>query len=252
MYEHLVELPYSDFVKEVMRIYNKNLQPKEKIDRERRVVNYEKGKVLGVKSDVRNAVKKTAGKRKNWNEIPKLWKTGINELRGIAQMMIYKAKRSDKDKLEMIFKLAPTAYGWSDTDGLIVHEMKDVIRRNPQVALDYSKNHLKSKNKWERRLAMVILIPLTDEGGAGFEGKYISQILSLAEKLLKDPEPYVQKAVSWAIKQGHRHSQDKIFAFLKKHAKTRNTNQIKIIRLAMEYQTKERKIELRKLILYKV
>jgi len=248
MFEYLIDLPFSEFKKEVMKIFKKNLQTPDKIEWERKIMNSE-GEVLGVKSNVRQEIRKVAWKRKNsWNEIEKLWGTEICEFRYLATEMLHKAKKSDKEKLDLLFKLTPKALHWGDTDGLIVHEMKDVIRRNPQIAFDYSQKKLNSKNKWERRMSMVILIPLTDEGGAGFEGKYIPKILKLAKKLLKDPENYVQKAVSWAIKQGHRHSQDKIFAFLKKHAKTKDKNQIKIIRLAMEYQTPERKQELRNII----
>jgi len=247
-FDYLIDLPYKKFVKEVMNIFKKNLQTPDKIKWERKIMNSE-GEVLGVKSDVRQEIRKVVWKRKNcWIEIQKLWDTEICEFRYLATEMLHKSKKPDEKKLKLVFKLVPTALHWGDTDGLIVHEMKDLIRRNPEKAFDYSKNHLKSKNKWERRFSMVVLIPLTDEGGAGFEGKYISKILNLAEKLLKDEEHYVQKAVSWAIKQGHRHSQEQIYQFLKKHAKTRDKNQIKTIRMAMEYQTKERKLILRNLL----
>jgi 3-methyladenine DNA glycosylase AlkD len=249
MYEYLIDLSYLEFKKEALKIYKKHLQPKEKIAMEKRIINYDGGKILGSTAKINNQILKIAIKRPNkWNEIPKLWETGICEFRVIAHKMFHRVKKSDKEKIKLIKKMVPKAHGWSDTDGLITYNLKKMWRRNPEAAFDYSKKHLKSKNKWERRYAMVVLIPLTDEVGVTTRGKYIPKILSLAQKLLKDPEPYVQKAVSWVIKQGHEHSQDKIFAFLKKHAKTRNKNQVKTIRLAMEYQTPERKLILRNLL----
>ena len=94
MYDHLINLPYSKFEKELQKIYKNNLQPKDKIEWERKILASE-SRVIGVTSTTFTELKKVVPKRKTgWEEIKKMWDKKTYEDRILAQKILTKAKRN--------------------------------------------------------------------------------------------------------------------------------------------------------------
>jgi len=66
----------------------------------------------------------------------------------------------------------------------------------------------KSKNRWVKRAAAVSLI------GAAKKGKFLKDILEIADKLLSDKDDMVQKGYGWLLKEASRNHQKEVFEYV--------------------------------------
>jgi hypothetical protein len=88
----------------------------------------------------------------------------------------------------------------------------------------------KSENPWERRIAIVTplyFLMKTDE---------TEDAEGIAEMLVNDPHPYVQKGIGWALRVLGGVDEDKLHGFLDRHASTMDRG---ALRTALEKSTKE-------------
>jgi 3-methyladenine DNA glycosylase AlkD len=96
---------------------------------------------------------------------------------------------------------------WASTDSLCGDLIGPLIRAHPHL-LSRVVPWTRSRHRWRRRAAAVSLIPLARTG------EQMPAILRVADRLLGDPDPMVQKGVGWLLKEATRRRADRIVAYL--------------------------------------
>ena len=91
----------------------------------------------------------------------------------------------------------------------------------------------KSKNIWERRIAMVATFQF-------IKNNQFNDALKIAEMLLDDKHDLIQKAVGWMLREVGKRNEDILIAFLKKHY---NKMSRTILRYAIERFPEKRRKE---------
>ncbi len=101
---------------------------------------------------------------------------------------------------------------WAKCDTLCNHSVGSLVDKYPQY-LQNLKQWAKSSNRWLRRAAAVTLIIPAKQG------KFLKDILDIADILLKDNDDLVQKGYGWLLKDASKKHQDKIFEYVMKNKK---------------------------------
>lgn len=151
-------------------------------------------------------------------DIAALLKNKIHEFRLAALLILvakYEQSKDKKDKAKIAtFYLKHTKHinNWDLVDLSVAKILGDYL-----VLEEKKKNILnvlvKSKNLWERRMAMIATYAFIKKGRA-------EETLALAEKLLKDEHDLMHKAVGWMLREvGKRVSKKKLISFLDKQVK---------------------------------
>lgn len=151
-------------------------------------------------------------------DISQLLKSKIHEFR-LAALLILVAKyqraeaRIEKRKI-VAFYLKHTKHinNWDLVDLSVAKILGDYLlwEEKKTGILD---NLAKSKNLWERRMAMIATYAFIQKGRA-------EEALTMAERLLKDEHDLMHKAVGWMLREvGKRVSRKKLTGFLDKHVK---------------------------------
>ena len=89
--------------------------------------------------------------------------------------------------------------------------MGDYLVRNPKERTILYKL-IKSKNMWERRLAMVSTMAFIRQGES-------EDVLKLSEALLNDKEDLMHKASGWMLREFGKRDEQKLCEFLDKNIK---------------------------------
>lgn len=122
---------------------------------------------------------------------------------------------------------------WAYCDEFCTHAFGWLILKYPQF-LPNTKVWSGSKNRWERRAAAVILIPLARDK------KYLKEIFSTADVLLTDSDDLVQKGYGWSLKVASNFFPKEVFDFVMKR---KNKMPRTALRYAIEKYPKEMKKE---------
>lgn len=141
----------------------------------------------------------------------------IHELRLIGLTVLVekyqKAKTDAKRKIIYNFyvKHRAAANNWDLVDLSVYKIMGDYLVRNPKERTILYKL-IKSKNMWERRLAMVSTMAFIRQGES-------EDVLKLAESLLADKEDLMHKASGWMLRELGKRDEQKLCEFLDKNIK---------------------------------
>lgn len=148
-------------------------------------------KVYGVKVPELNqlAVKyKTTG----FGLVEELWKCGTFEEKLLATKILGKLCKKDPEKtLQVIEKFAKEIVDWAVCDTLATQGIRGIIKTKQKEIFGISKKLAKSKNLWERRFAIVLLINFTKDKSL------TNEIREIIKNVESDKEYYVKKAVEW-------------------------------------------------------
>lgn len=99
---------------------------------------------------------------------------------------------------------------WATCDTLCNHTVGEFIGMYPQY-ISKLKDMAKSDNRWMRRAASVtLIIPAR-------KGKFLSDILEIADILLLDKDDLVQKGYGWMLKAASESNQNAIFDYVMKN-----------------------------------
>jgi len=101
---------------------------------------------------------------------------------------------------------------WAACDGFCNHAVGDFIEKYPEY-VDELKKWTQSENRWLRRAAAVSLIVPAKHG------KFLDDVLEIADLLLVDKDDMVQKGYGWLLKEASRKHQQEVFAYVVKNKK---------------------------------
>jgi len=105
------------------------------------------------------------------------------------------ANKDPKRAIKLIEKFSKDISDWAVCDTLATQGIRKITKGKQKEIFALSKKYISSKNLWQRRFAIVLLIELNR---SGFNKK---EIKKLAEKIKDDKEPYIRKAIVWLAKE---------------------------------------------------
>lgn len=122
---------------------------------------------------------------------------------------------------------------WAICDGFCNHSMGDFIEKYPEFIQEL-KNWTRSENRWVRRAAAVsLIIPAK-------KGKYLEDVIKIADLLLTDDDDMVQKGYGWLLKEASRKHTERVFAYVMKNKRAMPRT---ALRYAIELMPKDLKTE---------
>jgi 3-methyladenine DNA glycosylase AlkD len=109
----------------------------------------------------------------------------------------------------------------------------DFIEKYPAY-VEELKRWTRSQNRWMRRAAAVSLIVPAKRG------KFLADVLEIADLLLTDTDDMVQKGYGWLLKEAGRKHQQEVFFYVMRNKKSMPRT---ALRYAIELMMKEIKAE---------
>ncbi|MGA1864998.1 MAG: DNA alkylation repair protein [bacterium] len=101
---------------------------------------------------------------------------------------------------------------WAKCDGLCNHTVGSFIERYPE-RVSALKAWAKSNNRWLKRAAAVsLIIPAR-------KGRFLTEVLEIADLLLADKDDMVQKGYGWMLKESSKNHQKEVFDYVMKNKK---------------------------------
>jgi 3-methyladenine DNA glycosylase AlkD len=150
-----------------------------------------KQKIYGVKTPVLNEIAKQY-KSGSFTLAEQLWKAGSFEERIIAIKIIEKKGKDDPARLLRLFKsFSKHIDNWAVCDGLGMQFLRGIVKTHSTEIFEIANKYSHSKNKWERRLSLVMVEWYTRSN------QFHPEIKRLVKTLENDEEYYVKKAVVW-------------------------------------------------------
>ncbi len=141
-----------------------------------------------------------------------LWKSGYIEESFVACDWSYYVCKQYKSNDFRTFERWISNYvsNWASCDTLCNHTVGEFIEMYPDY-LPELKRFAKSDNRWMRRAsAVTLIIPAR-------KGKFLEDILEIADILLLDKDDLVQKGYGWLLKAASETNQQEIFNFVMKN-----------------------------------
>src|ERR1035437_7458247 len=138
-----------------------------------------------------------------------LWKSGYMEESFVACSWAYNMRKQYKPAdFEVFEKWVKTYIGnWASCDTLCNHTIGTFIEMYPEY-LSGLKKWAKSHNRWVKRASAVsLIIPARN-------GKFLNDILLIADILHSDKDDMVQKGYGWMLKAASQAHQEDIFNYI--------------------------------------
>jgi 3-methyladenine DNA glycosylase AlkD len=148
-------------------------------------------------------------KEEIFNLCNNLWQSGYIEESFIACNWSYRLHKDFKPEDFVLFEKWVKTYvnNWASCDTLCNHTIGEFIEMYP-VFLSRLKEFAKSDNRWVRRAAAVsLIIPAR-------KGKFLSDIIEIADSLLLDKDDLVQKGYGWMLKAASQSHLNEIFDYV--------------------------------------
>jgi 3-methyladenine DNA glycosylase AlkD len=167
---------------------------------------------LGIKVPIQREIVKKYWKNIHFKEIQELLDSKIHEERLIGLLiLVEKYKKSKKDKIkqreiyEFYLKNTNRINNWDLVDLSAPNIVGDFSRTDGTEILKF---FAKSKNIWERRIAIVAT-------HAFIRNRIFGETLAIAEMLIKDEHDLIHKAVGWMLREVGKRNQEVLEIFLK-------------------------------------
>lgn len=149
-----------------------------------------------------------------------LWEKYGREGRIVASIVFGAMELVQPQKIVPILKtLCRKCVSWEDADRIAMDAVEPILREYPDTWIDELEAWLADDNKWVRRAAITALGRLPMK-----KPDYLTICLEDAERMLGDPDPEVQKAVSFAIRLCAKTDTRPVFMLLEKHIPTADPN----------------------------
>jgi len=202
----------------------------------------EKIKFYGVKNPTVNSICKEYYKlikSKSKGEIfdlcETLWQSGFMEESLIACHWSYNLHKKYVPEDFPVFERWINDYvnNWASCDTLCNHTVGEFIEMYPEYLMRL-KELAKSGNRWMRRASAVALIV------PARKGKFLPDILEIADILLLDKDDMVQKGYGWMLKAASEANQQEVFDYV---IKNKSVMPRTSLRYAIEKMPKDLKIK---------
>jgi hypothetical protein len=151
------------------------------------------------------------------DEIEKLLESPIHEVRtGAVSIMDWQArsKKTPKERRKELFDLYLSRHdrinNWDLVDRSAIYVVGAYLFDKPR---DVLYKLARSKNIWERRTAILATGYFIKQGD-------VADTFKIAEKLLKDKEDLIHKAVGWMLRYAGGKDRQQLLGFLDKYAAT--------------------------------
>jgi 3-methyladenine DNA glycosylase AlkD len=147
--------------------------------------------IYGVKVSTLNKIAKEI-KGPNFELVEKLWMRKSFEEKMLAIKVLARICKKEPEKtLKLARKFSKSILDWAVCDTLATQGIRKIAKEKRKEIFDLSRELISSKNFWQRRFAIVLLIEL---GRQGFTKQKIEKLL---KKVENDKEEYVRKAAIW-------------------------------------------------------
>jgi 3-methyladenine DNA glycosylase AlkD len=138
-----------------------------------------------------------------------LWQSGYIEESFIAcNWSYYLHKQYEPEDFQLFEKwISDNVNNWASCDTLCNHTVGEFIEMFPAY-ISKLKEFAKSDNRWMRRAsAVTLIIPAR-------KGKFLNDILEIADLILLDSDDLVQKGYGWMLKAASQSHQQEIFDYV--------------------------------------
>jgi 3-methyladenine DNA glycosylase AlkD len=142
-----------------------------------------------------------------------LWDEYGREGRIVAVHVLGPMELTDPDKImPLVMEMCRTCISWEDADQLSMNALEPILRKQPEQWLSAMEPWLADENKWVRRAGITAVgrLPMKYP-------EYTVRCLELTERLLRDDELDVKRAVSFAIRLTARGEVEPARDFLARH-----------------------------------
>jgi len=140
----------------------------------------------------------------------RLWKSGYHEEMSLA---LYTLQLYEKDFDLKTWKFLKLKLGniksWDQIDAISSSIIGKILLKYPELEKELLKLS-KSRDFWLRRIAIVSTLPR-------IRGGDIRLTMKLAEKYVKDKEPYIQKATGWMLREAGKQKPEIVRRFVLKN-----------------------------------
>lgn len=155
---------------------------------------------------------KPLGKREILALGEELLKSNYNEEAFIAFEWAYWSRGGYEPRDFRVFERWLNKYvnNWAKCDSLCNHALGAFVEQFPTYIKNL-KDWARSENRWLRRAAAVTLVVPAKKG------KFLKEILEIADILLPDKDDLVQKGYGWMLKEASRMHQKEILDYVLRH-----------------------------------
>ena len=138
-----------------------------------------------------------------------LWRSGFMEESFIACLWAYSVRKDFAPKDFKVFEKWVNNFvgNWASCDTLCNHTIGAFVEMYPEYVSGLKQWAL-SKNRWMRRASAVSLIVPAKQG------KFLKEILEIADILLLDQDDLVQKGYGWLLKTASHAHRKEIFDYI--------------------------------------
>lgn len=193
--------------------------------------------LLGIKVPNIRKIAKKWYKYINYNILDYYISSNIHEYRQFAVFCIY-YKDDGKQSFNYINKNTKYINNWDLTDIVAPNIIgKYLCTLADKEAKKYIKEYLKSKNIWEKRIGIVLLLKYVREGKIDFT-------LEQLDFLLYEDFHLIQKANGWVLREAYKKNTKKVLRFLIDRNSRRKLPSI-LLNYACEKMSKEEKLKVR-------
>jgi len=178
---------------------------------------------------------KTRPKEEIFSLCEELFKSGYIEDSFIVSNWTHALKGKYEREDFKVFRRWIDTYitNWAACDSFCNHTMGDFIEKFPEYSGEL-KRWTQLDNRWMRRAAAVSLIVPAKHG------KFLDDVLEIADLLLTDDNDLVRKGYGWLLKEASRHHQKEVFDYV---VRNRRAMPRTALRYAIELMPKELKAD---------
>lgn len=201
-------------------------------------------KCFGVRGKITDALAKkyffeikNLSKKEIFSLCEELLKSGTNEEEKIAFDWAQRLKKQYSSADFLLFEkwLKKYVSNWGSCDDFCTHAFGNFLLQHPEFLLRV-RQWAKSKNRWQRRAAAVILIPGLRQG------KFLTEVFKIVDILLKDEDDLVRKGYGWALKEASNVFPQETFSYVMKRRK-------QMPRVALRYAIEKMPVKWKKKVL---